>query len=103
MYPDFNKDHECVGCGRVTDTGCGFVGDAEYIISTLHFLGVPRYRADQLTQSEPGVTPKGEITRVYRLCVGCAAEYNLRLSEGPYLSVGPMAVLDKLPAYKRPQ
>jgi hypothetical protein len=90
------EERECIGCGRPTDTACGLIGDAEYIVSVLTFMGIPEYRADMLIRQDSVATPVGEITRIFRICHGCAATFNLGLDRGPYLRVGPVSSPDSV-------
>lgn len=90
----------CVVCLCATDTGLGFTGEAEYIHAALMTLGLSHDRAFLMLESEPGMVPAGELTRVFRVCEDCVAKCNAGLDPGVAgLKVGPVSSPVGVPGY----
>ncbi len=87
----------CIVCRRSTDTGLGFVGEAEWVVAGLTNLGICEERAfavaSQMTGNPPGTLPDGEVSLAFRVCADCAGKVDL--------VVGPLSSSDSFPAYRQ--
>lgn len=70
----------CVVCLNGCDTGLAFVGEAEWGMAGLHYLGVPTDQAETMVMeqlakvygiTEPGVVPDGDVTVAVSVCKSC--------------------------------
>jgi len=67
----------CAVCGRRTEMGIAFQGEAEWVIAGMVQLGIPGDQAavmvTDITRCDPGKVPVGRFTLPMRTCATCAA------------------------------